>query len=92
MASDPPDDLSPWWIEIRPLPADVPAAVRVRRFLKSALRAYGLKCESVRGKPPEDAADAILEKPEAVPDPVPTLARTDPGSEGTIKRSKEITS
>jgi hypothetical protein len=48
-----PDDLSPWWILVRPLPRDVPAAIRVRRFLKAALRAYGLKCEGIRAKPPD---------------------------------------
>lgn len=55
------DDLSPWYITLRPLPANVPAAVRVRRFLKAALRAYGLRCEGVQAVPPTDrpAAESV---------------------------------
>lgn len=34
-------------LELRPLASDVPAAVRLRRFLKSALRGYQLRCTSV---------------------------------------------
>jgi hypothetical protein len=36
-------------IRVRALPRPVPAAVRVRAFLKAALRAYGLKCTAIGG-------------------------------------------
>jgi len=48
-----PDDLSEWWICVRPLAHDIPAHVRVKRFLKAALRAYSLRCEGIQAKPPE---------------------------------------
>ena len=34
-------------IEVRPLPDAVPAEVRLRRALKTLLRAFGLRCESI---------------------------------------------
>jgi hypothetical protein len=40
-------------------PGDVPAAVRLRRFLKSALRAHGLRCVSARPDA-EDLGPAAL--------------------------------
>lgn len=52
------DDLSDWWIKVRPLPHDVPAAVRVRRFIKAALRAYSLKAEAIQAVPPREVAGA----------------------------------
>lgn len=36
-----------WIIELRPLASDIPAGVRLRHFLKRALRDWGLRCESV---------------------------------------------
>ena len=37
-------------IEVRPLPDAVPAEVRLRRALKTLLRAFGLRCESIELK------------------------------------------
>ena len=34
-------------VVLRPLPSKVPATARLRRFLKAALRAYGLRAVSV---------------------------------------------
>lgn len=50
------DDL--WLIVLKPLPHDVPAAVRVRRWLKLALRAYRLRCVTVRSPTPAEVAEA----------------------------------
>lgn len=49
----PEDDLSIWVLTLRPLPDDVPAAVRMRRALKCLLRSFRLKCERISGKEPE---------------------------------------
>jgi hypothetical protein len=32
---------------------DVPPIIRLRRFLKAALRSYGLRCTEIRETPPE---------------------------------------
>ena len=56
-----PDDLSPWYIEFRPLADDIPAAIRMRRLLKFALRTLRLKAERISGKPPE--VNPSTEKP-----------------------------
>ena len=43
------------WVELRILPDDVPRAIRLRRFLKAALRSYGIRCTELTGKePPND--------------------------------------
>jgi hypothetical protein len=62
--------LSEWWIRVRPLPRDVPAARRVAQFLKAALRSWGLKCEAIRAKPPEDLDVHGLNR-EVITDDVP---------------------
>lgn len=38
---------------LRPLPDEVPVEIRLRRLLKSLLRAYGFRCESVETIPDE---------------------------------------
>jgi hypothetical protein len=48
-------------VELRALPDSVPAVIRLRKFLKAALRAYNLRCERAsqlhqRGRPAEDVA------------------------------------
>ena len=35
------------WLEVRILPDDIPRAIRMRRFLKAALRAYGIRAEGI---------------------------------------------
>ena len=35
-------------VKLRPEPSDVPAEIRLRKFLKAASRSYGLKCIDVR--------------------------------------------
>jgi hypothetical protein len=54
MAQDAPD----YQITLRPEPGPVPAIVRLRKFLKAALRTYGLRCvdmaEVTPAKPPAD--------------------------------------
>lgn len=37
-----------WTVVVEPLEDEVPAAVRVKRWLKAGLRGYGLKCVEVR--------------------------------------------
>jgi hypothetical protein len=44
-------------LRLRPLPAGVPAAVRLRRFLKQALRAAGFRCIKVEELSQADGAD-----------------------------------
>jgi len=51
--ADPDPDL--WLILIRPMPSNLPAAVRVRQLLKRALRDWGLKCIEVRTPTPAEA-------------------------------------
>jgi hypothetical protein len=43
-------------LTFRPLPDDVPVAVRIRHLLKYALRAQRLRCVTAFGEPPEPAA------------------------------------
>jgi hypothetical protein len=51
-------------LTVRPEPGPVPAIIRLRRFLKAALRVYGLKCIDMAevkpaeppGEPPAGAA------------------------------------
>jgi hypothetical protein len=45
------------WVKLRILPGDTPRAIRMRHFLKSALRAWGIKCEGFSGPTPTDAAN-----------------------------------
>jgi hypothetical protein len=47
-------------IEIRTLPADVPPTVRVRQFLKAALRAYRLRATSITETTPYPAEETGL--------------------------------
>ncbi|HEY2910976.1 MAG TPA: hypothetical protein VGI99_12060 [Gemmataceae bacterium] len=37
-----------WVVILRELPSEVPGEVRLRHFLKRALRDWGLRCESVQ--------------------------------------------
>ena len=37
-------------------PAQPPVEIRLRRFLKAALRSYGLRCTSIQERPPETPA------------------------------------
>jgi hypothetical protein len=46
MTTDGPDFL----VWLQPLPGDTPGVIRLRHFLKLALRAYRLKCLSVEEK------------------------------------------
>ncbi len=54
---------------LRPLPDTVPGVVRLRRFLKTALRGFGLRCVTVDEVPPPGpptpSATAYLEPTEA---------------------------
>lgn len=34
-------------VDLRALPSDIPEAIRLRRFLKAALRSYGFRCVAV---------------------------------------------
>jgi hypothetical protein len=54
-----PDDDDLWVIHLRPEGDGPPMGVRMRRFLKRALRAYGLRCERVSGpqQGPQHALD-----------------------------------
>jgi hypothetical protein len=38
-------------IHLRPLPSDVPEALRIRRLLKTALRVHRLRCVDIRELP-----------------------------------------
>ena len=49
------------WLEIRVLPAEVPAAIRVRHALKRLLRDYGIRVVRVAGVPPEGVAERAEE-------------------------------
>jgi hypothetical protein len=51
------DDFGPTWVLFRPLKSDIPASIRFRSMLKTALRAYKLKCEGIRGTPPAEAKE-----------------------------------
>jgi hypothetical protein len=44
-----PDEL--WYITLKPLPDDVPVAVRIRALLKTALRRDRLRCVSLKEPP-----------------------------------------
>jgi hypothetical protein len=53
LATDPPTEPPLIHLILKPLPADAPVAIRLRRLLKVALRAFGLRCvavEEVSGK------------------------------------------
>ncbi len=57
----PSESPSNWLMEFRPEGQGPPAAIRVRRLLKAALRAYGLRCVTVYPAgviPPVSAAKA----------------------------------
>ena len=41
---------------LRPEPSDIPSIIRLRRFLKAALRSYGMRCTSIQEQPPETPA------------------------------------
>jgi hypothetical protein len=56
-------------VELRALPDEVPPVVRLRKFLKAALRAYGLRCTRARslgppGSAPVDQALDVAHNPE----------------------------
>ncbi len=38
-------------VELEALPDSVPSAIRLRHFLKAALRSWGLRCRSITGAP-----------------------------------------
>lgn len=67
MLRDRPDSLEYFTITFRALPGRVPAAIRVRHFLKLALRAYGLVNEGI-GDPPA-GANPPSRRRETGPDP-----------------------
>ena len=41
-------------VTLEALPDDVPAVVRLKKFMKAALRAYRLRCASAREVPADD--------------------------------------
>jgi hypothetical protein len=61
-----------FWVRLRPLASDAPAIIRLRKFLKTALRSYRLKCVSavevaadvplIPAVPPADAVNVPEEK------------------------------
>jgi hypothetical protein len=51
-------DRERWNIVLEPLPDEVPAAARLRSFLKRALRSFRLRCVSVAPVPPSPADPA----------------------------------
>jgi len=48
-------------VDLQPIASNIPEAIRLRRFLKSALRSFGLRCTAVKqigtAKAASDAAD-----------------------------------
>ena len=42
-----------WTLRVTSMPCDIPATVRIRKFLKMARRAYSLRAVSVAGPPPD---------------------------------------
>jgi len=42
-----------WTLKLTSMPCDIPAAVRIRKFLKTARRAYSLRAVSVAGPTPD---------------------------------------
>jgi hypothetical protein len=53
-AQQPPDEV--WALVVRALPHDVPGEIRMRRWLKVALRGYGIRVESVGSRLPAQPA------------------------------------
>lgn len=53
----------PWTVVVVPLEGDVPAGVRLKRWLKLGLRSYGLRCVEVR-TPRKDELEQGQEDPE----------------------------
>jgi hypothetical protein len=63
---------------IRPEPDDVPAEIRLRRFLKMALRSHGLRCIDVREAPMTgSAADRPANHPATATAGIPDGGRGD---------------
>ena len=54
-------------LTLQSVPGDVPAIIRLRKFLKMALRSYGLRCTEIR------------EIPEPEPEPEPDRGPARPG-------------
>jgi len=46
------------WLRVRILPDDIPRAIRMRRFLKAALRSYGIKAMELTPTEPIGALNA----------------------------------
>lgn len=61
---DPDCEMGPTWVLVRPLPRDVPSAIRVRAWLKRGLRDFGLKVEQVSGVGPEQSGPSAAVKGE----------------------------
>jgi hypothetical protein len=82
--------MSDFRVTLRPLPERTPAEVRLRRFLKAALRAYELRAvevvevrgEAVAGDRPADDQDRSTRRPGP---PGEAVARR----EGTVARTEE---
>jgi hypothetical protein len=61
---------SDYRITLQPLPDRIPGIARLRRFLKMALRGYGLRCvrnEEVPAPPADHATDAVLSQTKGIP-------------------------
>jgi hypothetical protein len=53
-----PDEPFEMWVHVRSLSGDSPGHVRARMWLKAGLRGYRLRCDAIRGKPPDDAGES----------------------------------
>jgi hypothetical protein len=66
-------------LTFRPLPDEAPAAIRVRRLLKHALRALRLKCVRIVDLPPDPSATqpsvSPPDAPEAKPGALPAVPK-----------------
>ncbi len=56
-------------IVVRPEGDGPPAEIRLRRFLKTALRSYGLRCTAIGIGPDEPDAGAVAARPSQDPTP-----------------------
>jgi hypothetical protein len=59
------DDKPTYQVTLQALPSSVPARIRLRRFLKTALRAFALRAVSVRELPAGGAGAAGERGPES---------------------------
>lgn len=55
-------DVGAFVIEIRPEPHEIPAANRLRKLLKVALRSFGMRCTSIAEKPAADGTNGSTKK------------------------------